>query len=226
MTDTSLPASTSWRDGLRGFGPLGLIAVLAIAAGVMVGPVIGAVLILLWAWASKTPWAELGFAKPGSWVGGALLGIVLGVAFKIGMKAVVMPLLGAPAVNPAFHYMAHNPREALEFAAIVVFMVGWAEETAFRGWLFERLGKLLGRGFGATALIVILTSLIFGIAHYAGQGWAGVEQATIVGFVFALVYAITRRLWTLIWLHTAFDLTAAAMIYLDAENQISHLVFK
>jgi membrane protease YdiL (CAAX protease family) len=226
MTDAAVSAPAFFRDALRGFGPLGLIAIVAIVAGVMVGPVIGAVLILIWTWASKTPWSEIGFAEPRSWVGGALLGVVLGTAFKIGMKAVVMPLLGAPAVSPAFHTMAHNAREALEFAAIVVLLVGWAEETVFRGWLFERLGRLLGHGFGATALIVILTSLVFGIAHYAGQGWAGVEQAAIVGFVFAVVYAITRRLWTLIWLHTAFDLTAVVMIYLDAEKQISHLVFK
>ncbi|HWA88463.1 MAG TPA: CPBP family intramembrane glutamic endopeptidase [Rhizomicrobium sp.] len=223
MTET---APTSFRDSLRGYGPAGIVATLAIVAGVLVGPVIAAVLILIWAWASKTPWADIGYARPKSWIGGALLGIVLGVAFKLVMKAVVMPLLGAPPVNPAFHYMAGDLDAALEFAATVVLAVGWAEETVFRGWLFERFEKLLGRGAGATILIVLLTSALFGAAHYMGQGLPGVEQAAIVGFVSAAIYAVTRKLWMLIWMHTAFDLGAAAMIYLDAENQISHLVFK
>lgn len=223
MTDT---APTTFRDGLRGFGPLGIMAILVIVAGVLVGPVVSAVLILLWTWLSKTPWAEIGYGKPRSWVGGAVLGIVLGIAFKFAMKAVVMPLFGAPPVNPAFHGMAGNPKAALEFAAFVVLAVGWAEETVFRGWLFERLGKLFGRGVGATILIVLLSAAIFGAAHWTGQGLPGVEQATIVGLVFGTIYAVTRKLWMLMWLHTAFDLTAAGIIYLDAENQIAHLVFK
>jgi membrane protease YdiL (CAAX protease family) len=219
-------APTTFRDSLRGYGPLGIVATVAIAALALLGPIFAAVLILLWTWASRTPWAEIGFGRPKSWIGGALTGIVLGVALKFAMKAVVMPLLGAPAANPAFHYLTGNLKATLEFAALVVLAVGWAEETVFRGWLFERLEKLIGRSPIATTLIVLLSSALFGAAHYAGQGLAGVEQAAIMGLVSAVVYAITRRLWMLIWLHTAFDLTAGTMIYLGAENQISHLVFK
>lgn len=223
MTDT---APATFRDGLRGFGPLGILAILVIAAGVLVGPVVSAVLILGWTWLSKTPWAEIGYGRPRSWVGGAVLGIVLGIAFKFAMKAVVMPLLGAPPVNAAFHGMAGDLNATLQFAVLVVLAVGWAEETVFRGYLFERLGKLLGHGAGATVLIVLLTSAIFGAAHWTGQGLPGVEQAAIVGLATGTIYAVTRKLWMLMWLHTAFDLTAAGMIYLDAENQIAHLVFK
>jgi membrane protease YdiL (CAAX protease family) len=225
MNGTAAPPVTL-RDSLRGYGPAAIVVTIAIVAAAVAQTVVAAVLILLWAWWSKTPWAEIGYAKPGSWVGGALIGIAFGIAFKIAMKALVMPLLGAPAVNPAYHFLAGNLGLTLEFAAIVVVAVGWAEETVYRGWLFERLEKLLGRSAGATILIVLLTSVIFGAAHYTGQGLAGVEQATVVGFVFATIYAITRRLWMLIWAHTAFDLTAAAMIYLDAETRVSHLVFQ
>jgi membrane protease YdiL (CAAX protease family) len=222
MTDA---APTTFRDRLRGFGPLGLLAIAVIVAGVLVGPVISAVLILIWTWLSRTPWSEIGYARPRRWVGGAALGIVLGIAFKLAMKAVVMPLLGAPPVNDAFHDMAGNLDATLQFAAFVVLAVGWAEETVFRGWVFERLGKLLGQSAGATILIVLVSAALFGIAHWTGQGLPGVEQAAIVGLVFGTIYAVTRKLWMLMWMHTAFDLTAAAMIYFDAETEISHLVF-
>lgn len=218
-------APATFRDGLRGFGLLGIAAILVIVAGVLVGPVVSAVLILIWTWLSKTPWAEIGYGRPRSWVGGAVLGIALGIAFKFAMKAVVMPLLGAPPVNPAFHNLAGNLNATLAFAAFVVLAVGWAEETVFRGWLFERLGKLFGPSTGATILIVVLSAIVFGAAHWTGQGLPGVEQATIFGLVTGTTYAVTRKLWMLMWMHTAFDLTAAAIVYLDAENQIAHLVF-
>ena len=75
MTDAA-SAPTSLRDSLRGFGPMGIVAILVIASGALIGPVVSAVLILIWTWLSKTPWAEIGYGKPRSWVGGAVLGAV------------------------------------------------------------------------------------------------------------------------------------------------------
>jgi RND family efflux transporter MFP subunit len=47
---------------------------------------------------------EIGYARPRSWTLGLAAGIGLGCAFKLLMKAVVMPLLDAPAINPTYHY--------------------------------------------------------------------------------------------------------------------------
>ena len=61
--------------------------------------------------------------------------------------------------------------------------------------MFERLGKLFGSGAQAKTLIVLLTSGLFGLAHYADQGLAGAEQATITGLVFGTIFAVTGRIW-------------------------------
>ena len=37
------------------------------------------------------------------------LAAVAGIAFKLLMKAVVMPLLGADPINRAYHFLAHHP---------------------------------------------------------------------------------------------------------------------
>jgi uncharacterized protein len=113
----------------------------------------------------------------------------------------------------------------LPSAIWAMFVAGFGEETVFRGYAFERFGKLFGSGSAARAAVVLLTSAWFGAAHYAGQGVAGAEQATIVGLVFGGVFAITGRLWMLMWAHTAFDLTALAMIYWDVESWVARLVF-
>lgn len=153
------------------------------------------------------------------------VGIVLGVAFKFLMKAIVMPLLGADPINQAYHYLAGN-RAALPAAIYTMIVVaGFGEETVFRGYLFERFGKLFGSGVWATSFIVLLTTVLFALAHYAA-GLAAVTQATITGLVFGTIFAITGRIFVLMVAHAAFDLTAVAMIYWNLESNVAHLVFK
>lgn len=75
-------------------------------------------------------------------------------------------------------------------------------------------------------MIVLLTSVWFGLGYYSDQGLAGTEQATIVGLVFGTIFAVTGRIWMLMVAHAAFDLTALAMIYWDLESTVAHLIFK
>ena len=212
--------------GLRGFGPLGILAFLAIAAGNLVVAPLSAFLVLVWARLSRTPWRDIGYVRPKSWTRDLALGIVFGTAFKLLMKTIVMPVLGADPINRTYHYLAGN-RAALPgilFAAIIG--AGFGEETVFRGYLFERLRKLLGSGVWARSFIVLLTASLFGLAHYPDQGLAGAEQGTITGLVFGTIFAVTGQLWMLMCAHAAFDVTAVAIIYWDLESAVAHLVFK
>ena len=219
------PSDETFAADLRGFGPLGIVAILVIVASHFVAP-LSAALVLLWAWRSHTPWREIGYVRPKSWTGTLAVGIAFGVAFKFLMKAIVMPLLGAGAINQAYHYLAGN-RAALPAAIYTMIVVaGFGEETLFRGYMFERFGKLFGSGVWARTLIVLLTSGLFGLAHYAVQGLTGVEQATIVGLVYGTIFAVTGRIFLLMVAHAAFDLTAVAIIYWDLESKVAHLVFK
>ncbi|HVE79404.1 MAG TPA: CPBP family intramembrane glutamic endopeptidase, partial [Gemmatimonadaceae bacterium] len=128
-------------------------------------------------------------------------------------------------VNQAYHYLAGN-RAALPAAMYAMIVgAGFGEETIFRGYMFERFGKVFGSGPGAKAWIVLLTSAWFGLDHYAVQGLAGVQQATIVGLVFGTIFAATGSLFMLMCAHAAFDLTALAIIYWNLESRVAHLIF-
>ena len=59
-----------------------------------------------------------------------------------------------------------------------------------------------------------------------GQGLAGVEQAVIVGLVFGAICAITGSLFTLMFAHVAFDVTAVTIIYYNLEFKVAHFIFK
>jgi membrane protease YdiL (CAAX protease family) len=225
--ETPLPSHDRFASALREFGPLGIIAILLIllSGNVFVGPMValpvGAALVLAWRALSRTPWSEIGYVRPKSWILTVAIGVTFGVAFKFAMKAIVMPLLGAPAINQSYHFLAGN-RAMLPAAIWAMFVAGFGEETLFRGWMFERLGKLVG----SKPAIVILTAILFGLGHYATQGIPGVEQATIVGLVTGTIFAMTGRLFMLMIAHAAFDLTALWMIYFDLEPRIAHLIFK
>jgi membrane protease YdiL (CAAX protease family) len=219
------PADDPVAARLRGFGPLGLLAIFIIVLTSVVKP-LSALLVLLWAWRSHTPWREIGYVRPKSWIGTLAVGIVFGCAFKLLMKAIVMPLLGAPAINPAYHYLVGNRAALPGILFTMIVGAGFGEETIFRGYLFERLGKLFGTGAGAKVSIVLLTSAVFALGHYSNLGLPGVEQATITGLVFGTIFAVTGRIWMVMCAHAAFDLTAVALIYWNLEAAVAHLVFK
>ena len=213
-------------NALRDFGPLGILAILVIlAANAFLAP-LGAVLVLAWVRWSRVPWGEIGYMRPTNWARTVVVGVVLGVTLKLAMKAVVMPLLGADPVNHAYHYLVGN-RAALPGATFTMIVVaGFGEETVFRGFLFERLGRLIGSSARAKVVIVLLTSWLFALAHYPEQGLAGAEQAMITGLVFGTIFAVTRRIWMVMIAHAVFDLVAVAIIFWDLEAKVAHLVFR
>jgi membrane protease YdiL (CAAX protease family) len=227
MSHAFVKNDDSFAAALRGFGPTGILAIVVILllGNYPVAPASG-LLVLLWAERSHTPWREIGFVRPPNWAKEVALGIALGIAFKFAMKALVMPLLGGPAVNPAFHYLAGNTAALPGAIYAMVVGAGFGEETVFRGFFFERLGKLLGPGGRAKIAIVLITSALFGLAHYQVQGLPGVAQAIVTGLVFGTIFARTGRLWLVMCAHAAFDLTALWMIYTSQEAAVAHLIFR
>jgi membrane protease YdiL (CAAX protease family) len=211
---------------LRGFGPAGLLAVLVIlGATLVIGP-LSAFLVLVWVRLSRTPWREIGYVRPASWTRTVAIGIALGVGFKLLMKSVVMPMLGAPAINAAYHGLAGNPAALPGAILTMIVVAGFGEETLFRGYLFERLGKRLGTGAGAKVVIVLITSVLFALGHLRDQGLPGAEQALIAGLAFGTMFAISGQIWMQMVAHAAFDLTAVAMIYWNLETRAAHLFFR
>ena len=145
QTDAGLTHTSADRFSaeLRGFGPLGILAILVIAAGTLVTPL--AVRRVLGGPGGRIQWPAMGYARPKSWIGSVAIGLAFGSAFKLLMKAVVMPLLGADPLNPTYHYLVGNTAAlpGMVFASIVV--AGFGEETVFRGYLFNDSASYWGR---------------------------------------------------------------------------------
>lgn len=155
---------------LRGFGPVGILALLAIFAGNFLIIPLSAVLVLVWAHWSGTPWRDIGYIRPRSWLVSLAVGIAFGAALKLLMKSAVMPLLGADPINQTYHYLVGNTAALPGMLYFITLGAGFGEETLWRGYLFERGGKLLGTSTAAKTVIVVLTSLLFGLAHPRNKG--------------------------------------------------------
>ncbi|HTO75099.1 MAG TPA: CPBP family intramembrane glutamic endopeptidase [Thermoanaerobaculia bacterium] len=211
---------------LRGFGPLGVLAVLVILAGSLLGPPVGALLVLAWARLSGTPPQALGFRPPRSWSVTLAAGVASGIVLKLGMKAVVMPLLGAPASNMQYRWLVGNSGALPGMVAVILVSAGFGEEVVFRGYLFERLGKLLGPSKVAVAATVLLSAALFALAHSRDQGLPGVEQAAVTGLAFGGIFAWRKQIWAVMIAHVAFDLTAVMLIYGNWEVTVAHLLFR
>ena len=206
---------------LRGFGPIGILSIIVIVAS---GSLFGAFLVLLWAALSGTPWSDLGFIRPRRGTIDFVIAFVAGVLFKLLMKAVVMPVLGFGPVNEAYHYLVGNTAALPGMFFAVIVGAGFGEETIWRSFLFERLRALLDTRPYSTFVIVVVTSIPFGLVHYSDQGIPGVVQATITGLVFGSTYARIKTIWPVMVAHAAFDIAAVLIIYWNLEVPIGRLL--
>ena len=218
-------AHDEFASSLRGYGFFGVLATLIILlSGTIVLPnmlalPVGAFLVLAWVSLSHTPWQDIGYVAPRRWPLTVALAIIGGITLKLLMKSIVMPALGADPVNHAYHFLAGN-RALLPNAILAMCVAGFAEETVFRGFLFERMQRL------PRAATLLITSVLFAAAHLSSQGIAGAQQALVTGLVFGGVYALTRSIYPVMIAHAAFDLTALAIIYLDVEVRVAHFILR
>jgi hypothetical protein len=103
------PADDKFAARLRGFGPIGILAILIILGGNFIITPLSAILVLIWTKISNTPWREIGYVQPRSWGKTIAIGLVFGVVLKFVMKAMVMPLFGAPPINHAYQFVTGIP---------------------------------------------------------------------------------------------------------------------
>jgi len=181
----------------------------------LAGNMLGAVLVLVWAYWSRTPLAALGFVRERHWIRIGVLAALAGAALKVVLKAFVLPALGFEPVNAAYRYLTGNAAAVWRMMPAIVLGAGIGEEVIWRGFLFERLRRVFSNDQFGNVVIVLISSAVFGLAHYADQGTAGVVQGVITGLAFGAMYAWRKSLLAPILMHTALDVTALVMIYLN-----------
>jgi membrane protease YdiL (CAAX protease family) len=203
-----------------------IASVLVTLGALLAGNLLGAVIVLVWVAVTRTPWAEVGIKRWPHWPRGIFMAIGAGALLKVALKVLVLPPLGMPPVNAAYHALTGNAAALPGILFLVVVGGGFGEELIWRGFLFERLRALLGSSPSARLLIVVFSSLLFGLAHLHDQGWPAVVQATITGAVFGAAFLRLSVIWPVMIAHASFDLTGVVMIYFGREEWFARLVWR
>jgi len=101
------------------------------------------------------------------------------------------------------------PESTLTFMAVNLFFTVIAEEAFFRGFIQDRLSLALGSTSWNNAIAVVISALLFGIAHLTGgPQYAGLT--TLAGLGYAFAFQQTQRIESAIAAH--FLLNAAQFV--------------
>jgi uncharacterized protein len=142
-------------------------------------------LIFYFVWRNREPLSRLGLQFKGRGED-VLLGFVLFIPMFL-FAGVVERLLRAAGLSPPSAPLSdllvlRGPLEVL-LATVLVFVVAFAEETIFRGYLILRLKAVTKNPFGA----VILSAVVFSLGH-GYQGTAGAITVGALGLILAIIY--------------------------------------
>ncbi len=111
----------------------------------------------------------------------------------------------------SYHVLGTNPHaDWLPQVLVAGIGAGIAEEIITRGVLFRVAEEGLGSGWA-----LLISAVFFGAAHIANPGatlWSSAAIAIEAGILLALLYLVTRSLWTCIGLHAAWNI-AQGTIY-------------
>jgi membrane protease YdiL (CAAX protease family) len=139
----------------------------------------------------------------------AMAGFILG-------SIIMMNLTGAPqqADVSGYDFLKGNLALFIVSLASIYFFSSFGEEVIYRGFLITRLDELFGGDRKALVGAVLISSLIFGLAHF-GWGLTGMVQTTFMGLGLALSYIVFKRnLWILVAAHAYMDSALIWPLYL------------
>lgn len=91
--------------------------------------------------------------------------------------------------------------------------VGIYEEILFRGFFLSRLRWLFGgaNSGGTTALAIVLSAVVFGLAHVY-QGTLGVLQTFTVGIILAIIVVWRKKIWACMIAHMGIDIFGLVLL--------------
>jgi len=88
------------------------------------------------------------------------------------------------------------------------------EELAFRAVLLRILARLWGVRTG-----VILSSILFGLAHFSHGSWLGMIGIILnAGVTMGLLYVITGRVWMSIGMHLGYDFIETSVLGIGSKH--------
>jgi len=133
------------------------------------------------------------------------------------LASVVMAnITGIPeaADHSVYNYISGNFGMLLLSLAGVYIVSSFGEEIVYRAFLINRISELGANTKTTRILAVLISSIIFGLAHYS-WGPMGIIQTTFMGLALGCSYVyLKKRIWVLIIAHVYMDTILMVQMYL------------
>ncbi len=142
-----------------------------------------------------------------------ILGAGIGIMMVIGV-AVLFTAFGVD-LSDASNVSDLEALFSIPLIFVIVLFQPVAEEIFFRGFLFEKFSEQIG-----VAPAILLTSVLFGLAHLSYGKVYPALMAALLGIIFAYLVLRTKNLYTSITAHILFNVVTFSIYLLGQEMGI------
>jgi membrane protease YdiL (CAAX protease family) len=219
-----------WENKLS-LGVIITILLLCIMTLPSIGVLLAALFVLIALFIGKKhgSFKSIGFLKQENWwytiIRGLFFGVFIQLAFSIIFDPLIEKLTGTSIDLSNFDTMRGNLPLFFIWLAIGIGFGGFLEEITFRGYLITRLKLIIGDSPLSLFIILLLTSVSFGIAHLY-QGWSGVISTGCFAFIFGVIFIQSKyNLWLPIFTHAFANVVGLGLIYSNYDTVLNGLLF-
>ena len=193
-----------------------------------IGVVIALAIIGLLIWLRGDGLMGLGFFPPENWGMTILWSFLLGIAIQFGSTLLLEPfsdkVTNSRTDHSLFESLRGNLKNFLLLLVAVWVLVACLEEIIFRGYMMGDIAELFGTSKPALAVNLILTSILFGLAHWY-QGRSGALSTGIIGAVLGILFITSGfNLWLPVLTHGFIDTIGLFLIYINADKFLKERV--
>ena len=194
------PAS-DWRQSKwLAIGELIAVALIFVADAHHLIPVSKTPFLLVLGWISlrvrRIGWRQVGLKLYKNWRTTLGLGIAAGILLEAFELFVTQPLLvkwlGKQPDLDVFRSLTGHWKPTLVYLVLAWTLAAFGEEMVYRGYLMNRVADFLNRTRTAWIVSLLFVHFGFGLAH-AYQGWTGVIDEGLMGFLLGIMYLRTGR---------------------------------
>jgi uncharacterized protein len=193
-----------------------------------IGMIAALVIIGITIWLRGDRLISLGFSPPENWGTTILWSFLLGIGIQFASTVILEPfsdkVTKSTTDHSAFESLRGNLLNFLLIVLTVWILVAFVEEVIFRGYMIGEIAELIGTSKIALAVNLVLSSILFGLAHWY-QGKSGALSTGIIGAVLGILFiASSFNLCLPILTHGVIDTVGLFMIYIDADKVLKERV--
>lgn len=167
-------------------------------------------------------WQRIGMAPPESWKRTFLLGVGALIAMFVvnfALEIIALNLPGTdiqPIDQSRFNLLSGNLTIFLLFVGLAWTTIAFGEEMFYRAFMITQLGNVLPESKLGTALVLLVSSIVFGLVHWV-EGPLGVINTFGIGLILGAAYLRSgRNLWVTIIAHGLANSIRFLLLFLGA----------